>query len=70
MGHDNMKINPKEKDTFVDTLLFTCLFYLLSHPSVHELSRSSITFVKDRQALHALFFAVFYIIIQKLTNRV
>jgi hypothetical protein len=70
MGHENVKIKPKETDTLIDTLLFTSLFYVLSNPSVHALSNKYITFIKDRQALHAIVFAISYVIIQKLTKRV
>jgi hypothetical protein len=70
MGHDNVKINPKETDTFIDTLLYTSLFYVLSHQSVHAMSKSYMSFIKDRQALHAFVFAVSYVFIQTLTKRV
>jgi hypothetical protein len=64
------KIRSKETDVLVDTILYSCLFYVLSHPSMYASVTVGQNLMTDRQAVHAMLFAVSYLAIQKLTKRI
>ena len=66
----NTKIQSREKDNIVDAILFSTLFYLLSHKSTYEMTKPILsTWLDDRILLHTLMFGVIYLMIQKITKR-
>ena len=63
-------IQSREKDNLVDAVLFSTLFYLLSHKSTYEMTKPILSnWLDDRILLHTIVFAVIYLMIQKITKR-
>jgi len=63
-------IQNRDKDHIVDAVLYSTLFYLLSHPSTYTATQSILkNWITDRTILHSIVFGVIYIMIQILTKR-
>ena len=64
-----MIIQSRDKDQFIDSVLFSTLFYLLSQKGVYDFTKNLFKIVKDRVLIHAVIFALSFLIIQKVTKR-
>lgn len=57
-------------ELYVDALMFATLFYILSNTKMYEITSSIFPMlIKDRVLLHAIVYALVYVMIQKLTKR-
>ena len=65
-----MKLNTRDKDALIDAVLYSCMFYILSHPKTYNLTKSITPALQDRNLLHAFVFLVGVFLIQKYTKRV
>lgn len=60
----------KDKDVFLDAILYACLYYILSHPKTFKTTHSIFPKISDRNMLHAMVFLILVFGIQKYTKRV
>jgi hypothetical protein len=62
-------LQSREKDQIVDAILFSTLFYLLSHEGSYQMTKQMSFLTSDSKLILAILFGVIYLVIQKLTRR-
>lgn len=62
---------PQVRDVLIDSLLYSMLFYVLANKQMYGLTAKLLpNLVKDRVLLHAVVYALVFVLIQKLTARI
>lgn len=64
------KLSPETVSLSIDALMFSALFYVLSSTKMYGLTSNVFPkLIKDRVLLHAIVFALVFVLIQKVTKR-
>ena len=66
---NKLKLTSRDTDLMLDTTLYSSLFYLLASSKMYENTKKIIPQLKDRVLLHALVFALIFIMLQKLLHK-
>ena len=64
-------LSPETTSLAVDSLMFATLFYVLSNWKMYDMTAKIFPgVIKDRVILHAVVYALLFVLIQKITKRV
>ena len=66
-----MYFDPKTKEVVIDALMMLCLFYIIAHSSTYKTTSGIVPkgLNKDPVLVHAVVFAMTYLVIQKVTKK-